>query len=154
MANPPYNDATFRAQFPEFADETDYPTSKITAYYDMAALFIQGSRWHRAALSGNRLVVALNMLTAHLMTLGAQRDPSNADGNADDQGGYVTSATIGEVSVSKLAPPASDGWEFWLAQTQYGQMLWALLQLLAVGGFSLGGLAERTGFRKVGGLFL
>ncbi|WGN90780.1 head completion protein [Burkholderia phage vB_BglM_WTB] len=154
MANPTYDDAAFRAQFPEFADDTAYPPSLIMGYFNTATLFIQGSQWQCAALSGGRLAAALNMLTAHLMTLARQRDPSQQDGNADDQGGYTTSATIGEVSVAKLAPPAKDGWEFWLAQTPYGQMLWGLLQLLAVGGFSLGGLPERNAFRKVGGLFL
>ncbi|ABL96846.1 hypothetical protein BcepF1.115 [Burkholderia phage BcepF1] len=153
MADPVYNDGLFRIMYPEFADQEKYPPEVIEIYYDTATLFITGSMFPCAALSGKQLVGALNMLTAHLMSLSMQRSQT-ALGATNDQGGYTLSATIGEVSVSKMAPPAKDGWEFWLAQTPYGQALWALLKMLSVGGFAIGGLPERTGFRKVGGVFL
>jgi hypothetical protein len=154
MADPTYNDALFREMFPEFKDKTEYPESLIEAYYDMATLFIMGGSCPWSALSGKRLAAALNMLTAHLLVLGRQRDPDSGGESATGmQGGFITSATVGEVSVAALAPPAKDGWEWWLAGTPYGQELWALLKLLAVGGFALGGLPEREGFRKVGGVF-
>ncbi|QOV06233.1 head-to-tail connector complex protein [Burkholderia phage Maja] len=152
MAAPAYNDDLFRKMFPEFADPAKYPANVIEVFYETAQLFITGSTSPCAALSGKQLVGALNMLTAHLMSLSKQRTQT-ALGATNDQGGYTLSATIGEVSVSKMAPPARDGWEFWLAQTPYGQELWALLKMLSVGGFAIGGLPERDGFRKVGGVF-
>jgi hypothetical protein len=95
-------------------------------------------------------------LTAHLLALGTMQT-AGAGGQGQSaggvQGGFITSATVGEVSVAKLAPPATNGWQWWLASTPYGQALWALLSVKAVGGFAIGGLPEREGFRKVGGVF-
>ncbi len=147
---PAYNDAAFRAQFPEFADTTAYPEVLIEMYFDLAMQFISTTGSPCSALRGAQLQVALNYMTAHLMALGKQ-NASAPPGSV--QGGFDTSATIGEISVSKLAPPAKDAWDWWLYQTPYGQALMALLSALAVGGLSIGGLPEREGFRKIGGVF-
>lgn len=149
-----YDDSLFRAQFPEFANPVQFPLVLIDAYWDMATMFISSVDCYWNSLNGKRLATALNMLTAHLMVLGRNAKGGYGKTPASKQGGFTTSATVGEVSVSKLAPPATDGWEWWLASTPYGQMLWALLQLLAVGGFSVGGLPESEGFRRIGGVFL
>lgn len=149
-----YDDTLFRAQFPEFADPVQYPAAMIDAYWDMATMFISDVECYWSMLKGKRLATALNMMTAHLMTLGRNAKGGGGKAPGSKQGGFTTSATVGEVSVAKLAPPAIDGWEWWLASTTYGQMLWALLQLLAVGGFSVGGLPESEAFRRVGGVFL
>lgn len=148
-----YDDALFRAQFPEFSDETKYPRAVINAYWDMATLFISDVECYWNTLKGKRLATALNMLTAHLLLLGINARAVGGKTPGSKQGGFTTSATVGEVSVSKLAPPATDGWQWWLSGTPYGQMLWALLEMLAVGGTSVGGLAERDSFRKAGGVF-
>jgi hypothetical protein len=149
-----YDDALFRAQFPEFADTTKYPVLMIDAYWDMATMFISAADCPFNTLSGKRLATALNMLTAHLIVLGIAAKGKAGKTPGSKQGGFTTSATIGEVSVTKLAPPAATAWEWWLSQTPYGSMLWALLDMLSVGGFSVGGLPERDAFRKVGGIFL
>lgn len=148
-----YDDALFRTQFPEFADPIKYPPGQIEAYWDMATLFICAADCPYNTLSGKRLQSALNMLTAHLLVLGDQAKGKGGSVPGSKQGGFTTSATVGEVSVAKLAPPATDGWEWWLASTRYGQMLWALLSMLAVGGLSVGGLPERDAFRKTYGVF-
>lgn len=148
-----YNDALFRAQFPEFADTTKYPALLIDGYWDMATLFISGVDCYWNVLQGKRLAGALNMLTAHLMVLGINARSIGGNTPGSKQGGFTTSASVGEVSVAKLAPPAVDGWQWWLSGTTYGQMLWAFLDVLSVGGTSVGGLAERESFRKAGGVF-
>lgn len=148
-----YDESLFRAQFPEFGDATKFPSVQIEAYWDMAGLFIANDECPYNTLKGKVLATVLNMLTAHLLTLGRQAVGIGGAAPGANQGGFTTSATIGEVTVAKLAPPASDGWEWWLASTPYGQMLWALLQLKAVGGFSVGGLDERGSIRKAGGVF-
>lgn len=148
-----FNEALFRAQFPAFADPVKYPSAQIEAYWDMATLFISADDCPYNTLSGKTLATALNMLTAHLLFLGLSTPAAAGGRQGVTQGGFTTSATVGEVSVAKLAPPVSDGWQFWLAGSTYGQMLWALLSMLSVGGFSVGGLPERDGFRKVGGVF-
>jgi Protein of unknown function (DUF4054) len=147
---PTYNDAAFRAQFPEFANTTSYQEALISIYFDLAMQFISTTGSPCSALRGTQLQVALNYMTAHLLALGKQA-ASALPGSV--QGGFDTSATIGEISVSKLAPPVKDAWDWWLFQTPYGQALMALLSTLAVGGLSVGGLSEREGFRKIGGVF-
>jgi hypothetical protein len=146
-----FNAALFREQFPAFADPAKYPDAQIEAYWDMATMFISAEDSPYRTLDGKRLATALNMLTAHLLFLGTNK--SGGATGSSSKGGFTTSATVGEVSVSKLAPPASDGWQWWLAGSDYGQMLWALLSVLSVGGLSVGGLPEREAFRKVGGVF-
>jgi len=145
-----YDDAKFRAQLPEFADAVAYPQAVLAAQFDMATIFIAADGSPCDALSGKPLVAALNYMTAHLL-IASQRAQVGTPGNA--QGGFETSSSIGEISVSVLAPPAKDAWDWWLYQTQYGQALMALLKMLAVGGLSVGGLSERSGFRKAGGVF-
>ena len=147
---PAYNDELFRAQFPEFASTAAYPEALISAHFDTALIFISTTGSPCCILQGSQLGLALNQMTAHLMALGKQA-ASAPPGSV--QGGFDTSASIGEISVSKLAPPAKDAWDWWLYQTPYGQALMALLSALSVGGFSLGGLSERDGFRKAGGVF-
>ena len=152
-----YDDALFRSQFPEFSDQTKYPPALVSMYWSMAVDFISVSDSPCNALNGNSLALALNQLTAHLLVIGIQAQVASAGGAAgiaSNQGGFDLSATIGEISVAKLAPPAKDAWGYWLSQTPYGQALWALLELKAVGGFALPGLPESAGFRRIGGVFL
>lgn len=147
-----FDEANFRAMFPEFSDAAVYPSAVLAGYWSMAGLFISSSECPYSTLSGDQRAAALNMLTAHLLMLGIQARTKSGLVSGKS-GGFTTSASVGEVSVAKLAPPVSDGWQFWLSGTPYGQMLWALLSMLSVGGFAIGGLPEREGYRKVGGVF-
>jgi len=150
-----YDDASFRLMFPAYADPVKYPTATIAAYWNMATLFISATDCPYNTLSGETLQAALNMLCAHLLFLAGQAATATGASSAatTKMGGFTTSASVGEVSVAKLAPPATNAWQWWLAGSPGGQMLWALLSLLAVGGFTVGGLPEREGFRKAGGVF-
>lgn len=144
----------FRQQFPEFADTTTYPTPMLQMYWTLANQFIATDGGPCAMLEGDSAALALNMMTAHILSLWKQNaDAAGGAGAGTDQGGFQTSASIGEISVSKLAPPVKGAWDWWLAQTPYGQALWALLGVKSVGGLSVGGLPEREGFRKIGGVF-
>lgn len=147
-----YDDTLFRTQFPEFSDTTQYPETLLSMYWDMATNFIDPTdccMWN--VLTGSSLAYALNCMTAQLLTLGQMAQTTSPPGS--DQGGFIISAEIGEIKVAKQAPPTSNMWSWWLSQTPYGQQLLALLQMLGVGGLSVGGLAERNAFRKVGGVF-
>jgi hypothetical protein len=146
-----YDDTLFRTQFPEFADTTQYPEALLSGYWDMATNFISTNDCPYYMLNGNSLALALNYMTAQLLTLGQQALANATPGS--DQGGFIVSAKIGEIIIAKLPPPAANMWQWWLGQTPYGQALLAMLQLLSVGGLSIGGLAERQSFRKAGGFF-
>lgn len=147
-----YDDAKFRAQLPEFSDTTKYPAAVLEASWAIASEFIAMPDSGLSILSGNAYPIAVNYMTAHLWALANQQVQSGGPGSS--QGGFETSSSIDKISVSTLAPPATNMWSWWLAQTPYGQALAAFLRMKAVGGTSVGGLPERLGFRKVGGLFL
>lgn len=151
---PAYNDSNFRTLFKVFADETAYPTATLSMYWDVASDYISTNDNPCNNLNGKSLQLALDLMCAHITTLFTQ-DENNAEegGETGQAGGIETSASVGAVSVSMLPPPVGDAWEYWLNQTQYGKQLLALLQVKAVGGFYVGGLPERRGFRKFGGTF-
>lgn len=145
-----YNDSLFRIQLPEFADTTTYPMIILSAYFTMAQTFITADGSPCTNLDVDQVQLILNYFTAHLLILGRR---AQASGPENNQGGIETSASIGEISVANLAPPVKDGWDYWMYQTPYGQAIMALLSMAAAGGFSVGGLNERSGFRKAGGIF-
>lgn len=149
-----YNDTTFRALFPEFKDTTKYPTELIQLIYGVAQIYIVPGGSFCRMLNGASLDYALMCMTAHLLYLHMQRVGAGDDAGGESVG-FVQSASIGDVSVTKAAIPAADQWEYWLNGTPYGQALLALLQGVSVGGLYVGGNAvpERTAFRKAGGVF-
>ena len=81
--------------------------------------------------------------------------PAGAGGGSSPpttNGGFTTGATVGEVSITKLAPPVKDGWEWWLASTSYGQAPGRFCRLNRLAGSPWVVFLNVT--RKVGGLFL
>jgi hypothetical protein len=144
MAQHTFDIAAFRAMFPAFADVTKYPDLALQGYWTMAVNYIyDNDTW---AICGDTLQLALNLMTAHLAA-------SFALINSGQNAVVVAGAAEGSVSVSMVPPPIKTGWQFWLCTTPYGIQLWALLSSLTVGGFYIGGLPERSGFRKIGGFF-
>lgn len=136
----------FRTIFPVFADTTKYPDALLETWYGVAGEYLGLSDYWNG-LKGTTLDLALMQLTAHLMWSSVLLSGNKGAPMV------LTSATIGKVSVSTLPPPVQDAWDFWLASTPYGQMLWALLSMKSAGGFVYGGAPELSGFRRVGGNF-
>lgn len=134
----------FRAMFPAFADVTKYPDITIQMWWDMGVNYIDD--YDNALISGKILQMALNLITAHL----AQSFTMIGNGQ---NSAVVSGATEGSVSVSMTPPPVKTQWAWWLNTTPYGAQLLALLQTLTVGGFTIGGLPESQGFRRVYGVF-
>lgn len=149
MATQVWNQANFQAQFPEF---TNTAGASLLNFWTMATQYIAPT--DGAMLQGAALLLALNLLTAHFArlygTIGA--------GAGNNSPSLTTAASQGSVSVSFAPPPYKDGWQYWLGQTPYGQQLWALLQAQTVGGIYASqnypsGYAERSAYRKAGGVF-
>lgn len=141
--------ATFRALFPEFADVVEYPDAALQTRWDAEAVAYVSDE-DCGDLAGTKRAYAIQIMLAHLLRLSKL---AAAAGAGATPAGVVTSATIDKVSVTLAPPPARDARGYWLAQTPYGQQLSAYLTAQAVGGFYVGGRAERAGFRKVGGAF-
>lgn len=142
MATHSFDVTLFRAQFAEFAAT---PSDQVLAvYWGIATNFVAAN--DGCIMTGDALQYALNLATAHIAKLAAVA----ASGQTQ---GVVSGATEGSVSVSFQPPPVKSAFQFWLAQTPYGQQLWALLQVKSAGGLHIGGSLERASFRKAGGIY-
>lgn len=138
--------AAFRVAFPEFADTTAWPDTTLEANYTIAADFIDNNDNFCGGMSGATLERALQLFTAHLCKLSALI----ASGTTPT---IVQASSVDKVSVTLVPPPVKTQWQYWLATTPYGQQLLALLSVLSVGGWTVGGIPERRGFRKGYGIF-
>lgn len=139
-----FDPAVFRVQFPAFASTTKYPDATLQEYFNSATCYISPVDY--GWLNGDCRARALNMMTAHLTAL----SDLIAKGKAP---GIKTGATVDKVQVQLMTPPLKNQWQWWLGLTPYGAQLHALLQSVSVGGVYIGGLTERSAFRKVGGIY-
>jgi len=137
--------ADFREKFPLFADPVKYPDSTIEMWWSVATCIVSDEDY--GCLSGDCRLYAIYLLMAHIGMI-------NDEINSGNTPGYVASATIDKVSVSRMTPQEVNSFHFWLNQTPFGQQLLALLKSFSVGGLYVGGLPERSSFRQVGGRFL
>jgi len=109
-----FDPAAFKARYPEFAAVGD---PLLSACFDEAGLYLSNSD-NSPVQNLTRRAVLLDMLTAHIATLGGAL---SSDGQPRPVG-RISSATEGSVSASMeyLAPGSSA----WFAQTQYGAAFW------------------------------
>ena len=144
----PFDPAAFRVAFSEFANVACYPDGLLNMWWDAATSYISAQDSCCFALNGARRALALNCLTAHIAKLFTTIA-------AGDTPQVMVSAGIDKIRVEVKPPPVNEGnmFQWWLSTTPYGQQVLAMLQLAGVGGFYIGGLPERLGFRRVGGGF-
>ena len=129
MNCPEYTAQVFISQFPEFEN-----ADNIDLYINRALLYI--SPW--SAFCKDRKQYVVFLLAAHLLAL------QNNINNGENTGGLQTGASIDKVSVSVAPPPFSDGFEYWLNQTAYGQALLAFLDMVAALPTYIGGSFNRV----------
>lgn len=136
----------FRKMFPAFADAVKWPDELIQVYWAQAKCMMDDQCYSGCLPCGECTEIHMYMLLAHLLAL-------HLNTVRGKQGGFVNSSTVDKVTVSKVAPPVVDMFDWWMSQTPYGQQLLTILLIDSVGGFSVGGLPERQGFRKIYGSF-
>lgn len=138
-----FDEAAFREQCPEFANDTTYPDTTLLGYWDVAINYISDVSY--GYLRDNARRVALNYMVAHLLKLEALIASNQVPGQIQGSG-------IDKINVTLTPPPNKNQFHWWLGTTAYGQLLLALLGVKSVGGFYIGGKPELAAFRKVGGL--
>lgn len=141
-----FNVTNFRAQFPEFANSTTYPDASLAAWWEMGNNYVSTDNAGYDSWRATQAQLACDLMCAHLaksFTL-----IGNGVGTV-----LVNGSTEGSVSVSLTPPPVRGAWQWWLATTGYGAQLRALLKVIAGPGSYIGGLPERSAFRKVGGVW-
>lgn len=141
-----FDPVAFRAQFAAFANSQCYTDAVLQGYFDLATAFVSPVDCACNMLTGAARVQALNLMTAHV----AEMFRLVSEGQTP---GVMTSATIDKISVTIKPPPDQSQFQAWLSTTPYGQALNALLQVASVGGFYVGGMPERNGFRRAYGGF-
>lgn len=129
MNCPEYTEQVFISQFPEFEE-----TQNIELYINRALLYISPY----SAFCSERKQYVVFLLAAHLMAL------QNDLNNGETTGGLQTGASIDKVSVTVAPPPFSDGFEYWLNQTTYGQQLLAFFNVMASVPNYVGGTFQRV----------
>jgi len=109
-----FDPAAFKTRYPVFAGVSDVT---LAACFAEAGLYLSNSD-ASPVQDLTRRAMLLNMLTAHIATLGGAL---SADGQPLPVG-RVASASEGAVSIS--AEFAAPGSAAWFAQTQYGAAFW------------------------------
>ena len=138
-----FSPLSFRQVFPAFSDPTTYPDARLHAYFFLASGYVSPEDY--GSLAGDVRAHALGLMVAHLL--------ATTDAALAGQSGVVIMSRVGDVQVQLQPPPERGQWRYWLNQTPYGAQLLALLEMQSAGGFYVGGLPERSAFRKVGGVF-
>jgi hypothetical protein len=152
MTDIAFNVTAFRAQFPGFANTGTYPDATLDGYFSFATGYISATpQWGIGGLTLNQQTLALNLMTAHLATIGQRIATYGADSGRVS--GFISSESVKDVSYTLKPPEGFSAFGQWLSQTPYGQQLYALLNVASAGGFYVGGLPEGRAFRKLGGRF-
>ncbi len=125
-----FNYATFIQYYVEFNNPATWPEATLQLYWNEATTYISNDTT-QTTLTQAQLYRAVNLMTAHLARLNSVA----ATGGSTQ---LVQGSTVDKVSVQLTPPPERNQWQWWLNQTPYGQMLLALLQVQAVGGFFVG----------------
>lgn len=118
--------ATFRAEYPEFADVSTYPDARVTRFITLAEALLPACRW------GDLLEEGLVLFTAHSLTVAAR--------NALEAGSIAApmkSKTVDTMSASfdTSAVTLADG-GYW-NQTSYGIQLLGWARIVGAGGVQL-----------------
>jgi len=144
MSTIPFNISVFRTRFPAFASDAVYPDAMLEGWWDIATCYISDKNY--GIFKGKCRELAIMLMVAHIAAIN----------DLIQQGitpGQISSASIDKVSVSINPPPVDSQFSWWLSLTPYGQQLDSLLSTASVGGWHVGGLPERSAFRKAGGVF-
>lgn len=135
--------AAFRALCPALSGVAD---ATLSAWWDMATCYVSADNY--GWLTDACRQQAINLALAHLIEVTPGLKSAISQGGV----GVTQSAQVDKVQVSFVPPPVKSQWGYFWNQSAYGRQLLALLEAAAVGGLYVGGLPERSAFRKVGGI--
>ena len=124
--------ATFRQQFPEFADTTRYPEPLVVFWLDVVTRMLRPEVW------GELLDVGLALALAHHLVVAKRQQGSAAAGKVPGAVlGAQTSKSVDTVSISyDVAPVTQEGGGFW-NMSSYGIQFLGMARLLGAGGVQL-----------------
>ena len=119
---------TFRANFPEFSDETKYPDSIITFWSGIAEKRLNFIKWGTLRDEG------LQLYTAHHVVLAAINVADVAVGGDPGKAtSIISSQSVGGVSVSVDTNSSLETDAGYWNETMYGKMFYRLIRTMVVG---------------------
>lgn len=126
------NEATFRANFPEFGDVGQYSSQQVTFWLGIAAQRVNADAW------GNLTDLGLALFTAHNLVMARRRAKvAGLGGVPGATQGVISADAIEKVSTSyDTGATTIDGAGNWNA-TDYGVQFWQYAQLMGAGGAQL-----------------
>lgn len=124
--------ATFRQQFPEFADTTRYPEPLVAFWLDVVTRMLDPNRW------ADLLDVGLALALAHHLVVAVREQGSAVAGKVPGTVlGMQTSKSVDTVSVSyDVGAVTNEGGGFW-NMTTYGIQFLGMARLVGSGGVQL-----------------
>jgi hypothetical protein len=126
--------ATFRQDFPEFADTAVYSDGTVNFWLGVASISLPEDRW------GAWWSLGQELFTAHHIVLAAQSaDDVSLGITPGEVDGPATAKAVDKVSVSKdvASVTLTDG-GFW-NMTRYGIQFLQFARMIGAGGIQLGG---------------
>ena len=125
--------ASFRADYPEFADTTAFPDTRVQKYITLAQLRLPPDRW------GALLNLGVELYTAHNLALAKMRAAAMLGGGAPGATqGVVTSKSVGGVSKSADVGIVTSAGAGTYNLTSYGSEYWQLVLQVGIGGIQVG----------------
>ena len=152
MTDIAFDIVSFRNQFTNQFPDPPYSDALIESTWNVATCYVSNSDTG-CFLKTDCRIVAINLMTAHLLTLNIASNPTGTQPTIP-QNGFVESSTIDDVTVSIQSFNTQSEFVWWLNQTAYGQQLAALLSKASSGGLYVGGYNELGSFRRAGGNFV
>lgn len=124
--------ATFRTNFPEFANTSDYPDGQVQFWITMAGTMLNADAW------GDALDLGTQLYTAHHLAIGIRDQKSVAAGGVPGTvNGPQTSKAVDKVSASyDTSAMTYEGAGFWNGTT-YGIQFFQLARMVGAGGVQL-----------------
>lgn len=123
----------FRTNFPEFADQSRYPSGQLTFWASIAALNVSLCAW-----GSEMYPFAVQLYVAHEMTLAAQNSASGAyGGTPSTAAGPVSSKAVGGASISYDTTQAAEKDAGWWNLTSYGKQYIRLARMYGAGAIQL-----------------
>jgi hypothetical protein len=124
--------ASFRTDFPEFADDTAYPDALITFWINVAVGMLNACRW------GAMLDIGTELYVAHNLVLERQAAKTAAAGGVPGVAtGAIASKAVGPVSQSyDTSAGQTEGAGDWNL-TVYGQRFARMSAMFGAGGVQL-----------------
>lgn len=126
-----FNTSTFRQHFPEFGDESKYPTPELEFEASIAEKLLNQCRW------GNLYEQGIELYVAHAAAIDAKNKRAAAVGAIPGANGVQQSKAVGSVSTSYDTQVASEQGAGYYNLTVYGQKFWRLMRLIGAGGLQI-----------------